>query len=108
LLRKCRIKHEYKKKITRLIVCAEYARKLEKILPGNGFKQVEYHPHNPDNLKDHKVNDLPKKDQIAMAEEIQEQRLIRAVSLVKPHVAMSLSRGLYADGSQSRSETLIR
>ena len=64
----------------------------------NGLEQVEYNPHNPDYLIDPKINDLQKEDQRAMAEEIQEQRLIPAVFLVKLHVAMSLAGGLYAQG----------
>jgi hypothetical protein len=45
-----------------------------------------------------KINDLPKEGQRAMAEEIQEQRLNRAVCLVKPYMVMSLARGVYAHG----------
>ena len=71
----------------------------------HGIEQVEYDPHNPDYLNDPKINDLPKEDQIAMAEEIQEQRLIRAVSLVKPHVAMSLARGLLCPRMDLSPET---
>ncbi|KAI9281280.1 hypothetical protein BC943DRAFT_282560 [Umbelopsis sp. AD052] len=86
------------KYIAGLLVHAEYARKLEQTLAENGIEEVNYGPHDPDFLNDPKFNDLPKEQQISMAKDIQEQRLIRAVSLVKPHVAMSLARGLYAQG----------
>jgi hypothetical protein len=69
-----------------------------RIFSENSIEKVEYNHHNPDYLNDPKINDLPKEDQRAMAEKIQEQRLIPAVFLVKPHVAMSLARGLYTQG----------